>query len=130
MILRLKILTKTKNGEEIRLLASSVEESELETITLPTNPHTNVTSAKVHLLINDGMIILRKCPYGQTEFTYTAQVNLGRVRKEEPTLMPVTLSPSIKAIKTAVTGITSEVSKSSSRSGAAGKVLNPFGGDR
>ncbi|GMH82415.1 hypothetical protein TrST_g12581 [Triparma strigata] len=78
LLLRMRVVRQDEDGVEVRV--ESVEEEELEATSLP-NPHSTATK-KVQLLLKEGMIILQPLPFGQTSFTFMAQVDVGEVTKD------------------------------------------------
>lgn len=68
---------ETRNGVAANLHHAF---SELESTSLP-NPH-STTTKKARLLHNEGIIVLRPLPLGQTFFTFTAQIDVGEVTKD------------------------------------------------
>ncbi|GMI10396.1 hypothetical protein TrLO_g9894 [Triparma laevis f. longispina] len=73
LALRLKKVEGSEGEGEIIIEVKSVEEEELETMTLP-NPHS--TAKKRMLILSKGAIILRGVQFGQTLLTFSAQVEV------------------------------------------------------
>ncbi|GMH83939.1 hypothetical protein TrST_g13115 [Triparma strigata] len=63
-----------QDEERMVIRVESVHEKELESKTLP-NPH-STASKKLRLLIKEGTIVLRPLQFGQTLFTFKAQVDV------------------------------------------------------
>ncbi|GMI09362.1 hypothetical protein TrVE_jg768 [Triparma verrucosa] len=75
LLLRMRVEGHDEDGVVVRV--ESIEENELESTSLP-NPH-STTTKKARLLLNEGIIVLRPLPLGQTFFTFTAQIDVGEV---------------------------------------------------
>ncbi|GMH91808.1 hypothetical protein TrVE_jg14395 [Triparma verrucosa] len=76
LLLRMRV-ERRQNEDEIIIRISSVDEEELGPTSLP-NPHSTATK-KLRLLLQEGTIILRPLPFGQTSFSFTAQVDVREV---------------------------------------------------
>ncbi|GMH62101.1 hypothetical protein TrLO_g3227 [Triparma laevis f. longispina] len=78
LLLRMRVEGHDEDGVVVRV--ESIEEKELESTSLP-NPH-STTTKKARLLLNEGIIVLRPLPLGQTFFTFTARIDVGEVTKD------------------------------------------------
>ncbi|GMH90528.1 hypothetical protein TrVE_jg4181 [Triparma verrucosa] len=112
LLLRMQVDRQDQDGVVVGV--ESVEEEELEATSLP-NPHSTATK-KVRLLLKEGIIILRLLLFGQTLFTFTAQVDVVEVTKDATIVSPglfvrsptsVTRAATIAGITSAITGVTS-----------------------
>ncbi|GMI15626.1 hypothetical protein TrVE_jg49 [Triparma verrucosa] len=106
LLLRISV---RQDEEEVVVKVESVDEEELESASLP-NPH-STASKKFRLLLKEGIIVLRPLQFGQTSFTFMAQVDVGEVAKD------VVVASSVSAL-----GSTAVTDENSSK-GAAVKKL-------
>ncbi|GMI01663.1 hypothetical protein TrST_g10375 [Triparma strigata] len=78
--LLLRMSVGRQDEEEVVVRVESVDEEELESASLP-NPH-SMASKKLRLLLREGIIVLQPLQFGQTLFTFMAQVDVGEVTKD------------------------------------------------
>ncbi|GMI05055.1 hypothetical protein TrVE_jg13271, partial [Triparma verrucosa] len=107
LLIRMRVERQDEVGVAVKVV--SVEEEEFESASLP-NPHTTA-SKKLRLILKDGTIVLRPLQFGQTSYTFMAQVDVGEVKKD------VVVASSVSAIGS--TAVTDE----NSRKGSAVKKL-------
>jgi hypothetical protein len=80
LLLRLKVQVQDAENET-RVGLFSISEEELDETCFPVPPLSSTTrSFRLH--IDDGTIILRPLPFGQTSFTFIAQIRLNEVEGE------------------------------------------------
>ncbi|GMH96223.1 hypothetical protein TrST_g8694 [Triparma strigata] len=79
LLLRMRV-EKRDDEEGLLIRVESVDEEELKATSLP-NPH-STASKKLWLLLKEGTIYLQPLQFGQTLFTFTAQVDVGEVTKD------------------------------------------------
>ncbi|GMH98950.1 hypothetical protein TrVE_jg3047 [Triparma verrucosa] len=108
---------KRNDEEGVLIRVESVDEEELEATSLP-NPH-STASKKLWLFLKEGTIFLQPLQFGQTLFTFTAQVDVVEVTKDvvvaslslfRKSPASVTRSTTTAGITSAVTGVTSSKS--------------------
>ena len=75
LVVKLQV-EKLDSGNEIVIKVFSVDDASYR---LPTSPH-SAASKQFRLLLKEGVILLRPLPFGQTSFTFTAQVDFGEIK--------------------------------------------------
>ncbi|GMI02833.1 hypothetical protein TrVE_jg4749 [Triparma verrucosa] len=75
LVVKLQV-EKLDSGNEIVIKVCSVDDALYH---LPTSPH-SAASKQFRLLLKEGVILLRPLPFGQTSFTFTAQVDFGEIK--------------------------------------------------
>ncbi|GMH91631.1 hypothetical protein TrVE_jg5557 [Triparma verrucosa] len=123
----LRMQVERQDEEEVVVGVESVDEEELESASLP-DPN-STASKRFRLLLKEGTIVLRPLQFGQTLFTFTAQVDVGEVRKDAVVSLasgflrpPIGMgSPTGMTRSTTTTGITNAITGITSRTGAAMK---------
>ncbi|GMH95955.1 hypothetical protein TrVE_jg11901 [Triparma verrucosa] len=78
LLLRMWVERQDEDGIVVRV--ESVDKEELKATPLP-NPH-STASKKFRLIFKEGAVILRPLQFGQTSFTFTAQVDVGELMKD------------------------------------------------
>ncbi|GMH81573.1 hypothetical protein TrST_g8901 [Triparma strigata] len=125
LLLRMRVERQDEDGVVVGV--ESVEEEELEATSLP-NPH-STASKKFWLPLKEGTIFLRPLQFGQTLFTFKAQVDVGEVTKDSIIASPSLFrkSPISVTRSTTTAGITSAITGVTSSTGAAVKKLGTSG---
>ncbi|GMH84358.1 hypothetical protein TrVE_jg5944 [Triparma verrucosa] len=138
--LLLRMLVEKDDEEGVVISVESVNDEELEATPLP-NPH-STASKKLKLILTEGTIVLQPLQFGQTLFTFTAQVDVGEVtkdasrssfrksrisfRKSRSSFRKSRISPIRSAttagIASAITGVTSSAGAAAKKFGAGGEA--------
>ncbi|GMI04637.1 hypothetical protein TrVE_jg1403 [Triparma verrucosa] len=127
--LLLRMCVERQDEEEIFIRVTAVEEEELYS-SLP-NAH-STAAKKLRLLFKEGTIVLQPLPFGQTSFTFMAQVDVGEVMKDAVVSTiggtGISRSPS-SGITRSVSGLSSVSVSSAASKDPAVKKIGARGGD-
>ncbi|GMH99179.1 hypothetical protein TrVE_jg10254 [Triparma verrucosa] len=122
--LLLRMQVERQDIDLVLIRVTSVELEELEATSLP-NPYATANK-RLRLLLDEGTIVLRPLPFGQTSFTFTAQVDVREVMKDAIITSQNVATP--ETIHWSAAKITSVAADVNSSKGAAVKKLRA-GGD-
>ncbi|GMH47920.1 hypothetical protein TrVE_jg9864 [Triparma verrucosa] len=106
LLLHLRVVRQDEDRVLVRV--ESIEEEEVEATSLP-NPHSTATK-KVRLFLKEATIVLQPLQFGQTLFTFTAQVDAGEITTTSSvhrSTTEITRPTTAAGITSAITGVTS-----------------------